>query len=562
MLRFALLLACTTTPPAVAQESTPNVLLVIADDFGVDLVSAYGEGTAPPCTPTIDGLAAEGMLFRNAWAYPTCSPTRASLLTGRYGFRTGIGTVGGGNVLANSETTLAEALRDSPAGYTTAALGKWHLGGNNLLHPNTSGFGHYAGPIGGGVQDYSSWTKTTNGVTHPQPVTTYVTVDTTEDALAAVATLPEPWFVYVAYNAPHTPVHSPPTNLCPPASLCPNAACGNLGPGVGAAQRVKAMVEVMDDQFGRLLAAVDPADTYVVFMGDNGTTGQASEPPFSSQEAKGSVLEGGVNVPLVVRGPGVAAAETAALVGATDLFATIGDLTGTGIAADDSVSFAPVLADPAARPRKTLYSERFEPNGSSLPIADHDYVVRDERYKLVVRAGDPDRLYDLIADPFEANTLVPSADPQVTAAYERLVADLQALHSGADFVASPAQLSLSSGGTQQLVLAPGQASAGDLHLVVGSASGTSPGVNVDGLTVALQLDAYTLFTLNGANGAVFQGTLGTVSDQGTALAALALPPGLEPAFAGLVLHHAYLLFDTSSATATFASESLPLTLAP
>jgi hypothetical protein len=77
--------------PAPAQP--PNLLLVIVDDFGVDLVGAYGEAADPPCTPTIDGLVAEGVLFRNAWTNPVCSPTRAALFTGRYGFRTGIGGV-------------------------------------------------------------------------------------------------------------------------------------------------------------------------------------------------------------------------------------------------------------------------------------------------------------------------------------------------------------------------------------------------------------------------------------------------------------------------------------
>ncbi|MEO0650226.1 MAG: sulfatase-like hydrolase/transferase, partial [Planctomycetota bacterium] len=194
-----------------------------------------------------------------------------------------------------------------------------------------------------------------------------------------IASLPEPWFLYVSYHAPHTPLHNPPQGLCPPDTTCPGGFCANLGPGSTGVEQLKAMVEVMDDQLGRLLEAVDPEDTYVLFVGDNGTTAMGTEAPFSSSEAKGSVYQGGVNVPLIVRGPDVVVGETAAPVGVVDFLATIGDLTGTGLAADDSVSFGAVLFDPAERPRSTLYAETFGPNGASLPIAMHDYALRDER---------------------------------------------------------------------------------------------------------------------------------------------------------------------------------------
>ncbi len=552
-------LAAGSVRPALAQDQPANVLIVMPDDFGVDLVGAYGEGSSPPCTPAMDALAAEGMLFRNAWANPSCAPTRAALLTGRYGFRTGIGQPGGGGTLPLSETTLPEALRGSSAGYATAGLGKWHLATqNNPSHPNASGFDHFAGTITGSVPSYTSWTKTTNGVAGTQPETTYVTLDTTDDALALIATLPEPWFVYVAYHAPHSPAHVPPAGLCPPASACPNALCGTLGGGSSTAQRTKAMVEVLDAQFGRLMDALDPADTYVFFLGDNGTTAQVSEPPFSPMKSKGSVFEGGVNVPLIVRGPGVAVGESASLVGVTDLFATIGDLTGTGVTAQDSISFASVLANPAERPRLTVYAETFGPNGSSLPIADHDYTVRDDRYKLMVRPGQPDAVYDLQDDPFETVNLLAGATPAAQANYDRLRAHVEAIQSGADLVAMPPSIPLGAGGTQQLVLSPGPQLHSNLHWVLGSASGTSPGLPVGAQTLPLVFDAYTGLSLAQAGGPIFVGTLGVIGSQGVAQAAIALPAGLSPTLLGLVLHHAYVAFDPVSGLVNFVSSPVEL----
>lgn len=406
------------------EPARPNLVLIIADDFGVDLMGAYGEGSAPPCTPHIDGLAQEGLLFRNAWANPSCSPTRAALLTGRHGFRTGIGTPGGVQ-LSFDETTLPELL--GSVGYTSAAVGKWHLG-NGALHPNLTGFDRFAGSLGGVVASYTSWNKTVDGVT--SPTTTYATTDTTDEAIAAALTLPEPFFLYVAYNAPHTPIHVPDDALCPDGP-CALSWCDAVGPGPGStpAQRVKAMVEAMDTEIGRLLEVLDDVDpdAHVVFIGDNGTTSQASEPPFLGAQAKGTVYEGGVNVPFVVRGPGVASGESAALVSTVDLHATFAGLAGVASTGDDSVSLVPLLHAPRGAVRETVYAETFSPNGSG-PWTTHLRAVRDERYKLIRRIGAPDEFYDLVASPFETVDLLPGGlDPAQQAAYDALVAELVAL---------------------------------------------------------------------------------------------------------------------------------------
>lgn len=419
--------------PSVAQPGSrtrPNILLVVADDLGVDLVRAYGAGAAPPCTPTIDRLAADGLLFRNAWANPTCSPTRAALLTGRHGFRTGIGSPGGGGgFLAFEERILPEVLD----GYASACLGKWHLGAGQLDHPNLSGFPHFAGILGGGIADYGNWTKVVDGVA--SATTNYATRDTADDAIACIQTLPEPWFLYVPFVAPHVPHHTPPSAYCA-APTCSDAWCGTLPPNPSEPQMAKAMTEVLDAELGRVLAVLDARapNTYVFFLGDNGTARAASEPPFDPDHAKGTPYEGGLHVPLIVRGPGVARGECLGLVGATDLFATIAQLahaTASGTA-EDSVSIVPYFAVPG-RPslRRTLYSEQFSPNNSPPPHDMHDRAIRDGRFKLIRRIGHADEFYDLLEDRFELrNLLEVGLDRAQRAAHDALLAELVALGDG------------------------------------------------------------------------------------------------------------------------------------
>lgn len=410
---------------AAPNPGPKNVLLIVADDVGVDLIGAYGESAAAPCTPRIDALAKSGLLFRNAWASPVCSPTRAALMTGRYGFRTGIGGVITNTTpgLPLAETTLPESLAD----YTSACIGKWHLSGNlGNLHPNQSGFDHFSGILGGSVNNYSQWPRVTNGVQAPS--SEYTTSAFTDAAIAEMASMPEPWFLVVSYNAAHTPFHVPPAELCVPDG-CANAWCDSLGPNPNDRQLARAMMESLDAEIGRLLGALDSThpDTYVFFLGDNGTTPSASIPPFQPNHAKGTMYEGGINVPLIVRGPGVAAGECEGLVAAVDLFATIGELGQSPGAAEDSVSMVPYFAEPTLSLRSSVYSETFTPNGGAPPFAAHSRAVRGARYKLIRRTGQADEFYDLELDPFETANLLPGLTSAEQFEHDALAAELVAL---------------------------------------------------------------------------------------------------------------------------------------
>lgn len=412
--------------PVVARP--PNLVLIVADDVGVDLVGAYAEGSAPPCTPNIDALAAQGMLFRNAWAAPLCSPSRAALLTGRYGFRTGIGTSVQPTEpgLGLAEATLPELL----VGYDSTSIGKWHLAGDlGALHPNLSGFASFAGALGAAVPSYTKWDKVVDGTTLPS--TKYVTRDSVDDAIAAIQGMRPPWLLKVAFHASHSPWHNPPAGLCA-APTCPSTSCGNSFPATKVPEQVKAMTEVLDAELGRFLAVLDVVDphAYVVFLGDNGTAKLASQPPFLPEHAKGTLYEGGINVPLIVRGPGVRRAECRALVSCADLFATFAELAGVPSSAEDSVSLVPLFAQPDQALRRTVYAELFWPNHGDVSQARHERAVRDRRYKLIRRSGRPDELFDLLLDPFETTDLLPSPTPEEQRAYETLQAELDALGVG------------------------------------------------------------------------------------------------------------------------------------
>ncbi len=436
----AICLLSLCAPRAAAQD---NVLLILADDLGVDMLGCYGLGSDLPPTPNLDALAAEGVRFERAWSNPLCSPTRATILTGRYSFRTQLGTIihPNGPALSPQELTIPRMLdQRSPHGYDHAVIGKWHLGQNHepADHPNQVGFHYAEGPrenFGLGPT-FFSYTEYVNGV--PRPVARYATSETVDDALAWIGQAAEPWFCYVAFNAPHDPWHHPPPHLF-------TVPVPNIDPRGAPRAFYKAAVEALDSEVGRLLGRLDPelrARTTVVFLGDNGTPRQVTVPPFDPAKAKLTVYEGGVRVPLIVSGPAVAEPGRTcdALVNASDLFATILELAGVDDLSQhpvplDSVSFVPYLVQPGCAPlREFVYTEAFFPNGGG-PYEPLARAIRGERYKLIRRGPDAsrDELYDLIADPWETQNLLlappggASPQPLDLAAYLGLAQRLEAL---------------------------------------------------------------------------------------------------------------------------------------
>ena len=399
--------------PSEPVRTPPNLIVVVADDVGTDRIGAYAENPTPGNTPHIDRLAAEGVLFRNAWATPYCSPSRAALLTGRHGFRTGVGKpilpglFPPQTGMSDQEITLADSL--TQVGYRSYVLGKWHLAAptDSPLHPMDCGFELHAGSLfnlggTGGLSsgDYEQWSKWVQGVPHTS--TTYATTDTTDDAILALETLEEPWFLYLPYNAAHKPFHVPPADL--------HGFELEGDPKDTPVPHFKAAVEALDAELGRLLDALDasPAGrrTHVVFLGDNGTPKDAIDAPQNPDHGKGSLYEGAVRVPFIVRGPSVRkpGREELGLVGITDVFATALEWADVPLpeSAEDSVSFAPLLELDGKKPtRGHLYTEKFSPNGPP-PWDSHGRAVRNQDFKLLrFQPSGNERLFDLRNDPFE-----------------------------------------------------------------------------------------------------------------------------------------------------------------
>lgn len=410
---------------ALGGTTPPNVLVVLYDDVGYDML-----GNA--CTPEIDAFHTAGLEFSAAYVSPVCSPTRARMLTGKRGYRTGIGVPVSQNGL-NASLPTTEAILPEVWPGDSGIVGKWHLAhpvSDDADHPTDSGFDWFYGHIGNlGWPPYDSqlpcstpgggyfdWVKVENGVETCE--TDYATTVTVDDALAGIDRMDEPWLLWCAPMA----VHAPPN--CPPGGLLDCESCG--GPGDVAQE---AMLEALDTELGRLFDTVNWSDTWVFLVSDNGT----SQSVYSDPHAKKTVYEPGINVPFAVRGPGICTGSTDALIEAQDVFATIIDLADGTATTDDAISFLPILDGTASAIRSYAYSEWFEPNG---PVEDadewHRAVRDDDGHKLIRRwpngfgGSETEELYDLSADPGEATPL-----PLSGSEYNALAAFLDAIETEA-----------------------------------------------------------------------------------------------------------------------------------
>jgi uncharacterized sulfatase len=412
-----------------AQASTPdrpNIVVILADDLGYGDLSGFGHPSIR--TPRLDRLAAEGVRLTTVYAAPSCSPSRAALLTGRYPRRSGLNSVlmpDAKTGLPAAEVTMAELLKG--AGYDTAMVGKWHLGDRPGFLPTDHGFDDYFGLL------YSNdmippWVQTTRplrlvrGTAElPGAVDMHtLTRRYVDEAIRVVRTRRErPFFLYLAYSMPHVPIGASPAFA-----------------GRSAAGRYGDTVEELDAETGRLLDAIAERgidrNTLVIFTSDNGpwaempprmlpidavrATDAGSAGPFRG--SKGSTWEGGVRVPMIATWPGriPAGQSSSAMVATMDVYATVGQAAGVALPADrpmDSHSLLPLLTAGAA-------------SGAAGASPRTEYVyfsdgrlegLRDARWKIRLvpsAAGNPavPQLYDMVNDPYERFD-VAAANPDV-----------------------------------------------------------------------------------------------------------------------------------------------------
>ena len=380
--------------------AAPNLLLIIADDLGLDASRQYSLSQDLPVTPRLDALAASGVVFDNMWATPACTTTRASILTGQHGVNSGVSFVPA--VLRSDALTLQSFLRRTPstAGYVNAVFGKWHVGGArpDPGHPNLFGIDTYAGNVGGNLQSYTDWELVRDRT--PNRSTEYHTTAITDLARDWVAQQTQPWFLWVAYSAPHSPFHLPPNELHTQSlSGDPEDITNNRRAYFLAA------IEAMDTEIGRLLDSM-PAETLdrtiVMFLGDNGTPRPVLDRTAFGNRGKNTLYEGGVRVPFIASGALVErqGAREESLVNTTDLFATIATLAGEPTAEfENGTSFAHLITGGAGSTRRYNYTE-FESDSVT------GWAARSARYKLIRFQDGTQELYDVQADIAEANNLL------------------------------------------------------------------------------------------------------------------------------------------------------------
>jgi arylsulfatase A len=424
-----------------------NVIVVLADDLGWSDLACYGGDLHE--TPHIDQLAREGVRFTDAYAASICSPTRASLLTGKHHARLGI-TIWRERSLSpqpGQKLTLPPAVSDLPgeevtiaevlqaAGYQTGLVGKWHLG-DAESYPEVHGFDtNIGGTLWGAPSTYffpyrGKFNTEMRYVPHLERGSEgeYLTDRLTDEALRFIDRAGDsPFFLYLAHHAPHTPIEAKPELLQHYQNkLGPNHLHGNPA--------YAAMVHSLDESVGRVMQHLDEREltkhTLVIFLSDNGgylrTNQQDVTTNYPLRSGKGSLYEGGVRVPLIVRWPGVTppGGICSEPVTVADLYPTL--LAASGLAGDpahnahvDGRNLAPLLRNPTSTlDRDAIYHHYPHYYATTTPVS----AIRMRDWKLLEYFEDGHlELYNLKDDLGEARDLAAENPQQRDELHRRLV---------------------------------------------------------------------------------------------------------------------------------------------
>tara|TARA_R110002049_G_scaffold4601_5_gene32178 strand:+ start:250502 stop:251821 length:1320 start_codon:yes stop_codon:yes gene_type:complete len=409
----------------------PNIVFIMADDLGYGDLGCYG--CKDINTPVLDGLASEGIRLTNYYANGSvCTPTRAAFMTGRYQQRLGLEDAVTyqemNRGLPEDGLSLADALRS--AGYSTALVGKWHLGYDTQRRPLQQGFDHFLGFLGGNHHYFQHMDRI--GVpdlwegNEPVERDGYTTDLLTKDAIHFLEQNREqPFFLYLAHAAPHFPWQGPgDVNKV----VEPKKATWQQGDR----ETYIAMVEHLDLSIGKVLTRIDELglreQTLVVFASDNGGHTYSNNQPL--RDFKGTIWEGGIRVPCVVRWPGVLPERTVTshVAITMDWTATFRRLAGLGLdpEGEDGQDLMPVLNGQAPRDIRTLFWRRT--NRRNKKYLQEGRAARFGQWKLIELAGENPKLFNLDEDIGETRNLIES-HPKLA---RKLIRELDAWESAVD----------------------------------------------------------------------------------------------------------------------------------
>ena len=424
----------TPANPCWAADNKPNIVYIVADDLGWKDVGFHGSDIQ---TPNLDKLAAGGAKLEQFYVQPMCTPTRAALMTGRYPFRYGLQTAvipaGAKYGLATDEWLLPQALKE--AGYNTAIIGKWHLGhADRKYWPKQRGFDYQYGPLIGEIDYFTheaegvlDWYRNNERLVEEGYSTTLIGNDAVKFVGDQVPT--KPFFLYLAFNAPHTPYQATQEYL--------DKYKGIADP---TRRAYAASITAMDNQIGRVVASLDKKNlrdnTLILFMSDNGGT---RNPMFSGaiadvskikipcdnglyHEGKGSLYEGGTRVVALANWPdhisaGVTVKE---MIHVVDMYPTLTQLAGASTTKTkplDGLDVWGTISEGKASPRtEVVYN-----------IEPFRAAVRQGDWKLVWRTTLPAsvELYNIPQDPPEKNN-VAAEHPEIVAALQKRAQELAA----------------------------------------------------------------------------------------------------------------------------------------
>ncbi len=421
--------ACENPKPTT---SHPNVIIIMTDDQG------YGDlgitGNPHVKTSVIDAFARKSVRFNNFYVSPVCAPTRSSLMTGRFSLRTGIrDTYNGGAIMASNEVTIAEMLKQ--ADYKTGVFGKWHLGDNYPSRPNDQGFDESVIHLSGGmgqVGDFTTYFQRDSSYFDPvlwhngqqQAYEGYCSDIFTDKAIDFIENNSQtPFFCYLAFNAPHTPLQVPDKYYQMYKDIDPASGFENdERPFVEMSERNKedarkvyAMVTNIDDNVGKLLQKLDELNitknTLVIFMTDNGP--QQTRYVGGMRGKKGSVFRGGVRVPFYMRYPeGFEANKDIETTSAhIDILPTLAHLCNVDMPKDriiDGKNLVPLIkgeqVEWAERPLFFYWTRRYPELYNNMALQKGNYkIVGHTDYNAAIKDFE---LFDIEKDPYEQTNLV------------------------------------------------------------------------------------------------------------------------------------------------------------